>query len=182
MIPHLLLERIRRHLNSGGIIAYPTESCYGLGCDPKNYRAIRLLLGIKQRSESRGLILVAGDMRQLQRYIGNPPPQEELARFWPGPYTLLLDASRRTPPWIRGRHDKVALRLTAHPDTSRLCRMLGMALVSTSANLSGMKPAGNFRDCTARFGKDVLVVPGRTGKRKTPSTIVDFESGRIFRP
>lgn len=182
MIPRPLLERIRQHVKAGGVIAYPTESCYGLGCDPKNYRAVRLLLRIKKRPESRGLILIAGRMRQLERYILNPPRQEALAPFWPGPFTLLFKASRHAPSWIRGRHDKIALRLTNHHDASSLCRGLGTALVSTSANLSGKKAARSFRDCTMQFGRNVLVVPGKVGKRKNPSTIMDFESGKIYRP
>lgn len=182
MIPRFQFGRIRRHLDAGGVIAYPTESCFGLGCDPENYRAVRLLLKIKKRPESRGLILIAGRMQQLRHYIECPPSQEQLARFWPGPFTLLFEASRRAPRWIRGRHDRIALRLTGHPGASRLCRALGMALVSTSANLSGTQPARSYRDCVARFGRKVLVVPGRIGKRKSPSTIMDFESGKILRP
>ena len=182
MIPASLLGRIRQHLRAGGIIAYATESCYGLGCDPKNYDAVRLLLKIKQRRQSRGLILIAGRMSQLKRHVASLPKREELGKFWPGPYTLLLKASRFAPKWITGRHDKIAVRLTAHPDASRLCNSLGTALVSTSANVSGMKPARTYRDCVSRFGNRVLTIPGKVGKRKSPSTILDFESGKIFRP
>ncbi|MHB1100549.1 MAG: L-threonylcarbamoyladenylate synthase, partial [Burkholderiales bacterium] len=124
----------------------------------------------------------AGRMSQLKRHVASLPKQEELRKFWPGPYTLLLKASRFAPKWIIGKHDKIAVRLTAHPDASRLCNSLGMALVSTSANVSGMKPAKTYRDCLSRFGSRVLAIPGKVGKRKIPSTIMDFESGKIFRP
>lgn len=181
MIPNALLGKIRRHLEAGGVIAYPTESCYGLGCIPENLRAVRFLLKLKKRRRDRGLILIAGHMRQIRRYILNPPQREALARFWPGPHTLLLRASRHVPKWIRGGHEKVALRITAHRDASMLCNALSTALVSTSANVTGTKPARSFRECMARFGKQVLVVPGRIGKRKKPSTIMDFDSGKISR-
>lgn len=174
--------RIRRHLEEGGVIAYPTESCYGLGCHPGNRRAVLRLLEIKGRPQSRGLILIAGKMKQIERYIAHPPQPDSLAEFWPGPHTLLFYASRSVPKWIRGRHAKVALRITAHAEAAKLCNSLGTALVSTSANLSGMKPAKSYRECVSRFGKDILVVPGRIGKRRTPSTIMDFDSGKIFRP
>ena len=182
MIPAALLGRIRRHLRAGGVIAYATESCYGLGCDPKNHGGVRLLLKIKQRRQSRGMILIAGRLPQLKRYVASLPKREELRKFWPGPYTLLLKASRFAPKWITGRHDKIAVRLTAHPGASGLCNSLGTALVSTSANVSGMKPAKTYRDCISRFGSQVLTIPGKIGKRKKPSTILDFESGKIFRP
>ncbi len=182
MIPAPLLGRIRRHLRAGGVIAYPTESCYGIGCDPRNCGAVRLLLKIKQRRQSRGLILIAGRLNHLKRYVASLPEREELCKFWPGPYTLLLKASRFAPKWITGSHAKIAVRLTAHPDASGLCNSLGTALVSTSANVSGMKPARTYRDCISRFGSRVLTIPGKVGKRKIPSTILDFESGKIFRP
>ena len=177
-----LINKIRLHLKNGGVIAYPTESCYGLGCDPGNRAAVGLLLKIKKRRASRGLILIGGSLGKLRRYMLHPPEKEILDRYWPGPFTLLLDASRHVPEWIRGRHEKVALRLTAHREASGLCNALSTALVSTSANVSGTKPAKTYRDCERRFGKQVLVIPGKIGRRKNPSTIIDLESGKILRP
>ncbi len=173
--------RIRRHLKAGGVIAYPTESCYGLGCYPESFKAVSRLLEIKKRPQSKGLILIAGKLRQIERYIAHPPRQDSLLKYWPGPYTLLLRASRRVPKWVKGRHDKIALRITAHWGAAKLCNALGRALVSTSANLSGMKPAKSYRECARRFGGSVLVIPGRIGKRKNPSTILDFETGKVLR-
>ncbi|HQT26800.1 MAG TPA: L-threonylcarbamoyladenylate synthase [Burkholderiales bacterium] len=177
-----LFGKIRRHLDAGGVIAYPTESCYGLGCIPENRDAVRALLKLKKRRKSRGLILIAGRMREIRRYMKHLPEKEALNKFWPGPNTLLLPASRHVPVWIRGNHEKVALRITAHRDAARLCNALSTALVSTSANVTGTKPAKSYRECTSRFGRQVLVVPGKIGKRRHPSTIMDFETGKIFRP
>ena len=175
------LGHIKRHLAAGGVIAYPTESCYGLGCYPDNFNAVKRLLGIKRRPQRRGLILIAGKFRQIERYMAHPPEKASLLKYWPGPYTLLFPAASGTPRWITGGHDKLALRITAHKGAAKLCNALGHALVSTSANLSGMKPARSYKECIARFGKQVLVIPGRIGKRKKPSTILDFETGRIYR-
>ncbi len=177
-----LFEKIRRHLDSGGVIAYPTESCYGLGCIPENHDAVKSLLKLKKRKKSKGLILIAGNMREIRKYMKHVPEKEILKEYWPGPNTLLIGASRHVPPWIKGKHEKVALRVTAHRDAARLCNAIGCALVSTSANFAGQKPAKSFRECISRFGDRILVVPGRVGKRKNPSTIMDLESGRIYRP
>lgn len=173
--------RIRQHLESGGVIAYPTESCYGLGCYPESFKAVARLLEIKKRPQSKGLILIAGKLGQIEGYIAHPPRQDSLLQYWPGPFTLLLRASRRVPKWVKGRHAKIALRVTAHKGAARLCNMLGRALVSTSANRSGMRPAKSYRECAKRFGDSVLVIPGRIGKRKNPSTILDFETGKVLR-
>lgn len=179
-----MLRRIRAHLENGGVIAYPTESCYGLGCDPRNARAVRKLLRLKRRPQHKGLILIAADFGQLKRYAA-PLDQDQLQRIvatWPGPNTWLLPTSSSTPRWLRGRHASLAVRVTAHPVAAGLCRALHMALVSTSANLAGMKPARTHAACVRVFGHSVLVVPGQIGKNRKPSTIRDLASGRVVRP
>jgi L-threonylcarbamoyladenylate synthase len=178
-----LIRRVRAHLERGGVIAYPTESCYGLGCDPRSYRAVRQILQLKNRPRSKGLILVVDRFCRLQRYV-RPPTAEQsqlLNRTWPGPHTWLMPASRHAPRWLRGHHDDIAVRVTAHPDTAALCRALGLALVSTSANRAGLVPLKTYAACARAFGRSVLVMPGRVGTRKTPSTIQHLVSGRIFR-
>ena len=102
--------------------------------------------------------------------------------IWPGPHTWLMPASRHTPRWLRGRHESIAVRVTAHPDAAGLCRALGTALVSTSANRAGLKPLKTYAACVKAFGQSVLVLPGRIGSRKTPSTIQHLLTGKIIRP
>ena len=178
-----LIRKVRAHIAHGGVVAYPTESCYGLGCDPNNYRAVRQVLKLKSRPQSKGLILIADRFSRLQRYV--LPPTAEQSRLidqtWPGPHTWLMPASRHTPRWLRGRHDNIAVRVTAHPDAAALCHALGSALVSTSANRSGLKPLKTYAACAKAFGQSVLVMPGRIGARKTPSTIQHLISGKIIR-
>ncbi|MDD5240871.1 MAG: Sua5/YciO/YrdC/YwlC family protein [Sulfuricella sp.] len=178
-----LIRKVRAHLARGGVIAYPTESCYGLGCDPRSYRAVKKILQLKTRPQFKGLILVADRFSRLQRYV-RPPSTEQsqlLNQTWPGPHTWLMPASRHAPRWLRGRHDDIAVRVTAHPDAAALCRALGSALVSTSANRAGLVPLKTYAACARAFGQSTLVVPGRVGSRKTPSTIQHLVSGRIFR-
>lgn len=178
-----LLHRLRRHLKQGGVIAYPTESCYGLGCDPRNRRAVMKLLRLKGRPQSKGLILIGADFVQLQPYVAplSDVQMNTIAPSWPGPVTWLLPAARRTPSWLRGAHSSIAVRVSAHPLAARLSRALRMALVSTSANRSGLKPLRSYAACRKSFGSEVLVVPGLIGKRRRPSTILDLASGGVLR-
>ena len=178
-----LLPRIRAHIRNGGIIAYATESCYGLGCNPHNYQAVSKILALKGRPKSKGLILIASDLAQLSPFISplSAEDRAKLMQFWPGPTTVLLPAARNTPHFITGRHKSLAARVSAHSDAARLCHALDTALVSTSANRSGQKALKTYQECIAAFGAQVMVLPGRIGKRKRPSTIMDFKSGKIFR-
>lgn len=178
-----LLQKLRRHLQQGGVIAYATESCFGLGCDPRNARAVRRILRLKGRPQSRGLILIAGKINQIKRYIAplDAAQNEVLMQEWPGPTTFLLPAKSDVPRYLRGRHDNIAVRVTAHASAAALCNVLGMALVSTSANRSGKRPMKTYASCARAFGRSVMVLRGRIGQRKRPSTIKDFTSGKIVR-
>lgn len=173
---------LHRHLRYGGLIAYATESCFGLGCDPRNARAVARLLALKGRSRQQGLILIGASLAQLQPYLAPLPPTLDLRAYWPGPHTLLLPAGRHCPRWLTGRHDRIAVRLTAHPDALRACRMAGMALVSTSANRHGRTPLRTAAACRHAFGGAVHVLSGHVGARKRPSTVLDPFSGRVLRP
>lgn len=174
---------LRKYLQRGGVIAYPTESCYGLGCDPRNHRAVRRLLSLKKRSASKGLILIAAHPRQLRPYLATLAlgQTNRMHALWPGPNTWLVPAARDCPAWLRGRHDAIAVRVTAHKGAARLCELAGMALVSTSANLSGGKAAKTAAECRRLFGKRALIIPGRIGTRRRPSTIRDLLTGQIIR-
>lgn len=178
-----LLRRLRAHLKQGGVIAYPTESCYGLGCDPRNRRAVMRLLRLKGRPQRKGLILIGANFSQLQPYAAPLSAEQwrRVAPFWPGPITWLLPAARMTPAWLRGSHKSIAVRVTAHPLAARLCHAVNMPLVSTSANSTRQKPARTYAACVKNFGKGVLVVPGLIGKRRQPSTIMDLMTGAVIR-
>jgi len=176
-------RRLAAHLKHGGLIAYPTESCYGLGCDPRNRKAVLRLLRLKQRPQRRGLILIAGKFSQLNPYLHRLTPAEQtlLQNRGPSAVTYLMPCKAQCPRWLRGEHDTLAVRLTAHREAANLCNALNTALVSTSANYSGGKPARNRTQCARLFGSRVWVLPGRVGKRKKPSTIQTWGDGRIVR-
>ena len=176
-------RRIAAHLRRGGLIAYPTESCYGLGCDPANRRAVQRILKLKQRPQRKGLILIASSYQQVARYLKPLTSQEQTKLQHDGAQavTYLMPARPSCPRWLRGAHDTLAVRLTAHAFARNLCRSAGTALVSTSANRSGQRPAKTFAECQRLFGKKVWVLRGRVGKRKQPSTIRAWSDGRIVR-
>ena len=179
----MLSRAIAAHLRRGGLIAYPTESCYGLGCDPGNRKAVLRLLKLKQRPQHKGLILIAASYRQVARYLQplTPPQQQRLHEAGAQAITYLMPARHSAPRWLRGAHDTLAVRLTAHPFAMRLCRSVDSALVSTSANCSGQRPAKTYAQCQRLFGRKILVLPGRVGKRKKPSTIRMWANDQIIR-
>ncbi|MEQ1602226.1 MAG: Sua5/YciO/YrdC/YwlC family protein [Methylophilaceae bacterium] len=174
---------LKLFLQGGGIIAYPTESCFGLGCDPKNRSAVKRLLRLKGRPQHKGLILIAACQRQLKPYMQpvSTAQQQLLNASWPGAHTWLVPAAKNCPPWLSGRHTSIAVRVTAHRSSADLCRRLNMALVSTSANHSGGKAAKTAHACRQLFAANIRIINGHIGKNHKPSTIQDLTTGRIIR-
>ncbi len=177
------VEQVAAHLKRGGVIAYPTESCYGFGCDPLNRDAVLRVLKLKQRPQRKGLILIASSYGQVARFLKPLTPAEQaiLKNDGAQAVTYLLPVQPSCPRWLRGAHDTLAVRITAHPVAAGLCRALDLALVSTSANKGGDRPARSYAECSRRFGRTVLVLPGRVGRRKRPSTIRAWADGKIVR-
>lgn len=178
------LHLAARCIDVGGILAYPTEAVYGLGCDPWDGGAVRRLLAIKRRPEHKGLILIASDYAQLQPFVAplDDARMEAVLATWPGPATWLLPARPETPRWLTGRHTTLAVRVTAHPIAAALCRRAGCALVSTSANVSNNPPARTALEVRLALGLQVdLVLSGPCGARTKPSTIRDGRTGAVIR-
>ena len=170
-------------LRSGGVIAYPTEAVFGLGCDPWDEPAVLKLLDIKQRPWHKGLILIASDFNQLTDFI-EPLPTEILKQIeatWPGPVTWLLPAKDTTPDYLTGQHDTIAVRVTAHPIAHELCQAAGHALVSTSANIAGLTPASTLRQVRWQLPNIDTIVTGQCGKATQPSQIRDAQTGALIR-
>ena len=178
-----LVRRARYHVRRGGVIAYATESCFGLGCDPNNERALRAVLRIKRRPKSKGLIVIADRAERFSMLL-EPISEIDMKRMqatWPGPHTWLIPAKTRAKRSLRGKHGALAVRVTAHEDAKNLCARLRMMLVSTSANRAGQRPIKTTRECLRRMGSNVMVISGKIGARKTPSTIQDLRSGKLLR-
>ena len=174
-------------LRRGGVIAYPTEGIWGLGCDPRNEPAVMRLLALKQREVDKGLILIAADEAQLAPFVDiaalDPAQQATVRASWPGPNTWIVPASPQAPAWITGAHSGIAVRVSAHPTVIALCTAFEGALVSTSANRAG-QPAAVSRealDPVVVAGVEVVSI-GDTGGTSRPSVIRDARSGAVLRP
>ncbi len=176
-------QQLRHWLHCGGLIAYPTESCYGLGCLPRNQRALLRLLRLKRRPAHKGLIVIGDNQERFGRLLakGEIERAQTWAQQWPAPLTLLLNKGPATTYRLSGKHPKLAVRVPAHAQARQLCTIAGSPLVSTSANLAGKKSIKTARECKRQFGSRVWVLPGRIGKRRAPSTIIDPDNGQRLR-
>ncbi len=173
-------------LHGGGVIAYPTEAVWGLGCDPLDEAAVLRLLALKQRAVDKGLILVAGSVPQLDGLLDwEALPGDCVAAVhasWPGPNTWIVPATRRVPSWITGAHAGAAVRVSAHPVVAGLCAAFGGPLVSTSANVAGVAPPRRLAELDpALLARIDGIVAGETGGLASPTPIRDARSGAVLR-
>ncbi len=179
-----LLKKIKTHIVNGGVIAYPTESCYGLGCNPFDYKAVDKIIKIKERDPSKGMIVIASKQKQLEKLIQPIKliDQLEIDKYWPGFITLVLPANlKNVPSNLLGKNKELAVRVSKHKYVIELCNYLNMPLVSTSANKSGHKPIKTYADCQKQFNHSVMVLPGLIGYAQNPSTIIDWQTRQILR-
>jgi L-threonylcarbamoyladenylate synthase len=170
-------------LNQGQVIAYPTEAVYGLGCDPWNEQAVHKILTIKDRPWQKGLIIVAADFNQLQVFI-QPVSSAILAQLeatWPGPTTWLLPVSSAVPSCLHGEHDTIAVRVTAHQQTAELCRAYGGAIVSTSANSAGKRPARTSQQVRWHLRDVDYILAGQCSGSNQPTEIRNAQTGEVIR-
>jgi L-threonylcarbamoyladenylate synthase len=179
----LHLRRAARVVAAGGIVAYPTEAVFGLGCDPGNQIALRRIIAMKGRDARKGFILVAAEIAQLDPWVIFPGGDalERILQTWPGPYTWVVPARPGVDPWLTGGRATLAVRVIDHPVATALCRLTG-ALVSTSVNRSGHPPVRDSLRVRAVFGNRIdVVVPGEIGALAGPTEIRDALTGRLLR-
>lgn len=171
-------------LEQGGVIAYPTEAVYGLGCDPHNPVALQRILDIKVREANKGFILIAASQDQLAPYLAPVIPawQTQLDTAWPGPTTFVLPASANVLPLLCGQRDTLAVRVSAHPVVRQLCNAYGGAIVSTSANISGQPALNTGQDVARIFNGSIdAIIDGNVGGLTSPTQIIDARSGQRLR-
>ena len=179
-----LIETAVEKLVDGGVIAYPTEHCFGLGCDPQNQSAVKRLLKIKQRSADQGLILVASSVKQIEDYVdlASSPMLDEIKLSWPGHVTWLLESKAETPNLISGKHATIAIRQTNHPLVTQLCNSFGGAIVSTSANRHAKPALMSAAQVKKEFSTDLdYIIDAKIGEQSSPSTIRDGNNGAVIR-
>lgn len=173
-----------RVLRAGGVIAYPTEAVWGVGCDPQNRSAVMRLLAMKDREWQKGLILIGAVVEDVEPYVEVPSRMawRRATATWPGASTWVFPATDHCPLWISGDRDTVAVRVTAHPVAAAICDAFGGAIVSTSANRAGDPPAtsaGHAR--IALRNRFDLLIPGSLGGLDRPTIIRDAANGNILR-
>jgi L-threonylcarbamoyladenylate synthase len=166
----------------GGVIAYPTEGVFGLGCMPDDEFAVARVVRIKERDATKGLILIAADQGQLEGWadLGDQAlPDPDPAH----PITWIVPPGPEVSPLLRGEHATIAVRITTNRVAKALCEIVDSPLVSTSANRSG-KPVARNRFVLRRQFADLVdfIVPGDCGPASGPSEIRDYLSGKILRP
>jgi len=171
-------------LRAGGVIAYPTEYCFGLGCNPQDDKAIARLLDIKQRRPEQGVILIAASIEQVSMYVDldASPILSTILESWPGPNTWLLPALSSVSTWVKGQHTTVAVRVTSHQVSKQLCADFGGAIVSTSANRHGQPALLTAQSVREDMGAELdIIVDELVGGADSASTIRDGLTGKQLR-
>jgi L-threonylcarbamoyladenylate synthase len=169
-------------IDSGGIVAFPTETFYGLAVDPFNPSAIERLFSLKKRSPDKPLLVLIDKPENLGRLVRSVPPQYKrlLDVFWPGPLTMVFAGIDGLPNLLADEHGTVGVRQSSHPVARALATATGGAITGTSANLSGLPAAINAKQVAEMFpeGIDQIIdggpVPGGSG-----STIIGLDGGGI---
>ncbi len=175
-------------LQHQGVIAYPTESVFGLGCDPDSAEAIEKVLRIKKRPAHKGLILIAANSEQLKKYADfdalNAEQLAAINKTWPGPFTWVIPAQKELCKLVSGDFDSVAVRVSAHPVVQQLCLQFGKPIISTSANLSGLAPCTTSAQVREMFAAQPLlesIIDAPVSGLSAPSQIYEAQSGKRLR-
>ena len=169
-------------IKSGGVIAYPTDTIYGLGCDPYNPHAVELLNTIKQRPLDKQFILLAGHIDQVKNLVRLNKEQEKTITQKTQPTSWIVDASDNAPSWLVDSNNYITIRLCKQRDVIRLCNALGHAVISTSANISGKTPARNTLELHKYFHHlvDKILISDKAQTTK-PSTIIRLCDNQVIR-
>ncbi len=169
-------KRIRDIFKKGGIIAYPTETFYGLGVDPFNESAVNKLFKLKGRDPDKPVSILIKDKKMLLEVVEEIPPAAEklIKKFWPGPLTIIFKAKKTVPSAITGNTGKIAVRISGNPITQKLLEIIDSPITTTSANPSGKKSPVTAKEVKDYFGDKIdLIIDGGLLSGKFGSTIVD---------
>lgn len=178
-------------LKTSGVIAYPTEAVWGLGCDPYDEEALSRIVQIKQRDMKKGMLLVASDIKQIEYLLHGVDDAvvKKMADSWRSvdgqpqrSTTWLVPHRGLVQELVHGQYQTVALRVSQHPVVKAMCEQFGGPVVSTSANFSGHEAARNINQVRKFLGHEVdFILPGDIGGQSKPSRIIDAISDRVLR-
>lgn len=175
-------RKIRRAveiLEKGGVIGYPTDTVYGLGCDLLNKQAIESLYQIKGMQRDKNLAFICPDLGDIAKYaVVENAVYRVLKRFLPGPYCFVLQATREVPKMVQMNKKTVGIRVPSHPVTLALVRELGRPIISTTAAPPGEEPMVDPWEIKERFpGLELVLDAG--GGASVPTTVVDLSEGDV---
>jgi L-threonylcarbamoyladenylate synthase len=178
------IQKAAAIIREGGVIVYPTDTVYGLGCLPKITEAAKRLCVIKGRAD-RPLPIACSDMDVARELVDISPLAQRLAeRFWPGPLMMVLPARVKFSIWVTHGSKTLGVRVPDHQVARELARLCGGSIVSTSANRSGEEPFKTALEAAESLGKEVdLVLDAGEAPGGLPSTVIDLsgESAWILR-
>ena len=179
------LKKAVECLKKGGIILYPTDTIWGIGCDATNSDAIKKIFEIKKRSDSKSMLVLVNNEAALERLVDEIPEVNwELLETAVNPITIIYDDAHGVAPELLADDGSLGIRITKESFSNELCRRLGKPLVSTSANISGEKSPGVFSEISDEIKKNVDYIVNFRQKdtvNKTPSNIIKLGKGGIFK-
>lgn len=170
------------HLQQGRIVAFPTETYYGLAVDPNNESAVEALFNLKKRPVNKPLLLLVKDTSQLSRLISSTPPEfmPLMVKYWPGPLTLIFPAHPLVNSKITAGTGTVGIRISPHKVAEKIVRDFGGAITATSANVSGLSPATTAQEVVEMFGDDIdYVFDGGGTTAGLCSTIIGVKESQL---
>ena len=175
-----VIEEATEVISKGGLVVYPTDTSYGLACDPKQSSSFERLLAVKRRGRKLGVPLLFSDLAQFEEYHEFRHLERAIARiFWPGALTLLVAAGQRIPRYITGRRESVAVRIPDHPIPCGIAAKLQGPIVGTSANRSGGPSPFEVSVAVEQLRDDVdLYIDGGPSRTHRDSTIVGVEGSK----
>ncbi len=179
------LREISKQIDRGALIAYPTDTIWGLGCSPLCFNTVQRLQRLKRRSNNKGLILLSPQLNYLKPFIDKKIYHDyykQLNTISEQPVTWIVKSSVDCPAWLTGNRDTIAVRLTQLNQLKYLCDFTHLPIVSTSANISGRKPIRNDLLAHKHFHQSVdYIIKGFTTRSQQSSKIINLETGKILR-
>jgi L-threonylcarbamoyladenylate synthase len=182
MASDFLIRQAAHIIHHGGIIAYPTDTIYGLGCDPYDADAVASINDIKQRPRSKQFILLAGHIDQVAPLVDLDDEQQHKVTGTTEPTSWVIDARPSAPSWLVSPGGTITIRISQQHDVQRLCAALGHAIISTSANPSGKPPARNSLELHKYFHHSVdMILADHKMLEASPSKVIRLCDNYIIR-
>lgn len=176
------ISRIQRKILAGKILIHPTESCFGIGCHPKNIKALKKILVIKKRSKNKSFLLISDQVEKFFRYVSRSEKNLLHISGWPNHTSYLFKKNSMIPILLSPKKEKIGCRIPDHKKIKRTLKNFNFPITSTSANFSGQISLKLWRHCCRYFSnKSCIIMNERVGNYKKPSTIIDFKTKKIIR-